>query len=97
VLDNAVHESTGGQSTVSSAISFAAVAAACGYARAQEMTSKAELESFLQIAAGPSLAHMRIRTGIPSVLPRPDLSPQEVRNRLMHHLGISTSWSGSRA
>src|SRR6185369_12618585 len=32
VIDNGVHDSTGGQSTVSASVDFAAVALACGYA-----------------------------------------------------------------
>ena len=32
VLDNGVHDSTGGQATVSASVDFAAVALACGYA-----------------------------------------------------------------
>lgn len=36
LLDNGAHESTGGQSTVSPCVSFAGVAAACGYASARE-------------------------------------------------------------
>src|SRR6202000_1851017 len=34
LLDNGAHDSTGGQSTVSPQVSFAGVAAACGYASA---------------------------------------------------------------
>jgi len=93
LLDNAVHESTGGQSTVSSAISFAAVAAACGYHEADEAINREQLKSFLQTADGPAMQHFRIRRGVPSNLPRPDQSPADIRKRLMNHLGISTAWS----
>ena len=31
LLDNGVHDSTGGQATVSAGVSFAEIAAACGY------------------------------------------------------------------
>ncbi|MGH8035323.1 MAG: thiamine pyrophosphate-dependent enzyme, partial [Lysobacterales bacterium] len=92
VLDNSAHESTGGQSTVSASTSFAAVAAACGYADAREEVRREALESFMQQARGPALMHLRIRGGVPAELPRPGLSPVEVRQRLMRHLGISTSW-----
>ena len=95
LLDNAAHESTGGQATVSSSISFAAIAAACGYADAREEVSRDALETFMQNTRGPALMHMRIRTGVPVELPRPGVSPVEVRQRLMQHLGITTPWSGS--
>ncbi len=36
LLDNGVHDSTGGQATVSPQVSFAEIAAACGYASALE-------------------------------------------------------------
>jgi len=95
LLDNAVHESTGGQSTVSSSMSFAAVAAACGYTDTREEVSRGKLENFLQAAQGPALLQLRIRTGIPEGLPRPSMSPLEVRQRLMKHLGISAPWAAA--
>jgi phosphonopyruvate decarboxylase len=95
LLDNAAHESTGGQSTVSSAVSFAAIASACGYAHAREEVTLDALESFLRMERGPAMVHMRIRAGVPANLPRPGVKPVEVRQRLMQHLGVTTPWSGS--
>jgi len=92
VLDNGVHESTGGQSTVSSSISFAGVARACGYRHASEALSLEELNQFLQNSAGPSMLHLKTKRGVPDGLPRPDISPQSVRERLMRHLGIDVPW-----
>ena len=92
LLDNGVHESTGGQSTVSPAISFAGVAKACGYRAAAEGSSRAELDDFLGAEQGPSLLQLRIRRGVPENLPRPDVSPRQVRQRLMAHLGIDVPW-----
>ncbi len=94
VLDNSVHESTGGQSTVSRAVSFAGVARACGYREASEGLSQAELVSFLRGEAGPSMLQLKTRTGVPKGLPRPDLSPREVKQRLMQHLGADVPWAG---
>jgi len=93
LLDNAVHESTGGQSTVSPAVSFAGIAKACGYREASEALKRAELESFLQTTNGPSLLQLKTRQGVPEGLPRPDVSPREVKQRLMRHLGVDTPWS----
>jgi len=93
LLDNGVHESTGGQATVSGAVRFAGVARHCGYRRAAAGNGRAELEKFLQGREGPSLLHLGIRRGVPDDLPRPDVTPREVRSRLMNHIGAEAPWS----
>jgi len=93
VLDNGVHESTGGQPTVSRAISLACVAAACGYRDASEAVSLAHLNSFLGRQNGPNFLQLRTRKGVPQHLPRPNVSPVEVRARLMRHLGVDVPWA----
>jgi phosphonopyruvate decarboxylase len=92
LLDNAAHESTGGQSTVSEAISFAGVARACGYRTAAEGLSAADLDEFLQGDPGPALLQLKTRRGVPEGLPRPDVKPRAVKRRLMEHLGIDVPW-----
>jgi phosphonopyruvate decarboxylase len=92
LLDNGVHESTGGQSTVSRGISFAGVARACGYRRAEEGLSAADLERFLAEREGPTLLQLKTRRGVPAGLPRPDVRPRQVTRRLMEHLGIDVPW-----
>ena len=88
LLDNAVHDSTGGQATVSPAISFPAVAAACSYASAAQLSDAAQLGPWLQGDGrpGPHFAALRTRTGTPPDLPRPRVTPVEVRERLQRHL-----------
>jgi len=93
VLDNGLHESTGGQSTVSSAISLAGVAGACGYREANEAMTKESLEQFLQGRNGPALQQLKIKPGVPEGLPRPSVSPVEVKQRLMRHLGVDVPWA----
>jgi len=93
VLDNGVHESTGGQATVSRGISLAGVAAACGYASASQGVHLDDLRSFLNEVEGPSFLQMKTVTGVPEGLPRPDVSPIEVKQRLMQQLGVDVSWS----
>ena len=93
LLDNHMHESTGGQSTVSRAIRFAALASACGYRSAQEAVSPNSLPAFMRQAQGPAFMRLLIRSGTPTDLPRPGLTPPQVRQRLMQHLGIRTSWA----
>jgi phosphonopyruvate decarboxylase len=89
LLDNGAHDSTGGQATVSPNISFAGVAAACGYARAIEGDDLGELAAWLEEPwrSGPSFARLSIRTGTPADLPRPSISPADVKGRFMRHFG----------
>ena len=92
LLDNGVHESTGGQATVSRAISFAGVARACGYRQADEGLAAADLDRFLRGERGPALLQLKTRRGVPEGLPRPDVTPRQVKERLMRHLGIDVPW-----
>ncbi len=94
LLDNRVHESTGGQATVSASVSFAAVAKACSYREAGEVAQLEELERFLQGRIGPALLQFKTAQGVPENLPRPNISPREVKQRLMQHLGADAPWSG---
>jgi phosphonopyruvate decarboxylase len=84
-----VHDSTGGQATVSPSVSFAQVAAACGYASSLETDDSARIAGWLQepAAAGAKFARLLIRAGTPSGLPRPSMSPVEVKHRLLQHFG----------
>lgn len=89
LLDNEVHESTGAQATVSVGVSFARIAGACGYGVAlagRTMDLVNELISDAPVQ-GPRFGHLKIRRGIEAELPRPRLSPPQVRERLMRHLG----------
>lgn len=87
LLDNGAHESTGGQATVSPLISFAGVAAACGYARALDSDDLADIVSWLgeRRLTGPSFARLRLRSGTPQDLPRPQISPADVARRFIGH------------
>ncbi|MGI4981843.1 MAG: phosphonopyruvate decarboxylase [Janthinobacterium lividum] len=116
VLDNGVHDSTGGQATVSAGVSFAHVAAACGYAwavegdsldvidaafAAQPVPGAARAESAVAAPAGTvaetaagaaepligtRFACLRTRPGSPADLPRPSVTPVQVRQRLQAHI-----------
>jgi len=96
VLDNGMHESTGGQATVSDRVSFAGIAAACGYASAAEVRTAAEVGTRIARAPGPSMTHVRTRSGVPEGLPRPAVSPAEVRTRFMRHIGVAARWAGDQ-
>lgn len=92
LLDNGVHESTGGQSTVSPAVSFAGVAKACSYRQASETVRLDALTAFLQGNDGPSMLQLKTARGVPENLPRPNVSPREVKQRLMQHIGADAPW-----
>ena len=89
LLDNAVHDSTGGQSTVSRRISFAGIAAACGYASALQTAELGKIAAWLEAGplTGPRFACLLTRPGSPADLPRPTLGPVAVKERLRRHIG----------
>ncbi|MEN8131358.1 MAG: phosphonopyruvate decarboxylase, partial [Pseudomonadota bacterium] len=76
LLDNEVHDSTGGQATVSAGVSFAHIAAACGYGNAMAGNSLSVVDAlFSQDSAnGPRFAHLKITPGTQADIPRPKLS-----------------------
>jgi phosphonopyruvate decarboxylase len=84
ILDNGVHDSTGGQSTVSQNVDFATVALACGYRSGFSTDSLEGLEQALLeslAAPGPHMIHMRINPGSVDALGRPTIGPVEVARR----------------
>ncbi|MGH7260615.1 MAG: phosphonopyruvate decarboxylase [Burkholderiales bacterium] len=92
LLDNEVHDSTGGQDTVSRDISFAAIAAACGYAEVSEGDDLSLLDEALQgrNGIGPVFIHLKIAPGVTAAPPRPGLAPADVLRRLMNHIGSAS-------
>jgi phosphonopyruvate decarboxylase len=89
VLDNGVHDSTGGQATVSASVDFARVAAACGYAAAASADTVEGFAGWLKEALGrpgPHLLHLRIAPGSLEKLGRPTVTPQEVARRFRRFL-----------
>lgn len=89
LLDNGVHDSTGGQPTASGSVDFAAMALAAGYrgaTRCDDATGLAEALSAALATPGPHLVHARIRPGSIAALGRPTLAPQDVATRFRAHL-----------
>ena len=88
LLDNEVHDSTGAQATVAGNISFAKIAEACGYG----ITIAGDKLSLLEVLFNsdsqdkPLFAHLKICSGTLDNLPRPNLSPEAVVQRLMTHI-----------
>ena len=87
LIDNGAHDSTGGQATVSPVISFADIAAASGYAGSLETDDVTRIASWLEDRPllGARFARLLTRPGSPADLPRPSMSPVEVKSRLMSH------------
>lgn len=84
LLDNGVHDSTGGQATVSASVDFAAVALACGYGYAASCDDLAGFERAWgeAVAAGrPAMIHLRIAPGSMAKLGRPTVAPDAVARR----------------
>ena len=89
ILDNGVHDSTGGQATVSASVRFTEVALGCGYARAAVCDDLDGFERALSEAlasVGPALIHMRIAPGSIANLGRPTVKPAEVARRFRDFL-----------
>jgi len=91
LLDNHVHESTGGQATLSSAVDFPAVAMACGYRRVYRARGVQDISGFVDSRA-PAFMYLETHRGVPAGLPRPSVRPTAVARRLMSHLGVDPRW-----
>jgi phosphonopyruvate decarboxylase len=89
LLDNGVHDSTGGQATVSASVDFAAVALACGYQYAATCDSLAGFDEAFRTASGgtkPAFIHARIAPGSMDKLGRPTVAPADVARRFKDFL-----------
>jgi phosphonopyruvate decarboxylase len=91
MLDNEMHESTGGQSTAAHSVDSCAVAAACGYPRVRRGTTVEQMERLLAEAeSGPSFLHFKVRPGVREGLPRPTIGPADVARRFVRHIRATT-------
>jgi len=84
LLDNGVHDSTGGQRTVSHGMSFTGIASACGYrmvTRCTDVDMFSERFSEMLKINGPSLCHVLIAPGSVKKLGRPTILPKDVARR----------------
>ena len=86
ILDNQSYDTTGGQPTVSSNVSFPKIAIACGYKRAVTAVDLQEFVHYIQQflhKKGPSLIHFNVEKGAEKNLGRPSLTPEEIKERFM--------------
>ena len=91
LLDNEVHDSTGGQSTVSKNINFAMIAKACGYSTTLSGNKMELIDELFSLNKneGPAFGHLKICSGTIENLPRPNVKPNEVLRRMMRHINSS--------
>lgn len=84
ILDNGVHDSTGGQPTASSSINFVAIARGAGYGTVLACASLEEFITTIQKLnfKGPILIHVKIQVGSMEKLVRPSITPDVVARRL---------------
>ena len=82
LLDNGVHDSTGGQPTVSSSVDFAAIAYASGYPRVIRADSLGELRGALQDKSRElTFIHVKTQPRSSRKLPRPTISAPALAER----------------
>jgi phosphonopyruvate decarboxylase len=83
LLDNGIHESTGGQPTVGSHVDFPAIAGAAGYPAVRSVETEDDLAEAVG-SGGDGLEFVYARTSPrpPGKLPRPSIRPAEVAVRL---------------
>jgi phosphonopyruvate decarboxylase len=82
LLDNEMHESTGGQATASSTADLAGVAAACGYPSVVRAGTAGEVAAALATAPDElTFIHVKTRPEGMQPLPRPDVPPWRVAER----------------
>ncbi|MBL8601358.1 MAG: phosphonopyruvate decarboxylase [Myxococcales bacterium] len=82
LLDNEVHDSTGGQSTVSHSVDLAGVAAACGYPKVVRAHTAAEVARLAAEATELTFIHVKTAPGESKDLPRPKETPVQVIDRM---------------
>lgn len=94
-FDNKQYESTGGQKTASVRVNFSKVADSCGYNSGTKVES---LEDFKNIInkilkiKGPHFIHVMIKPGTIDDLPRPEETPDEMKQTLMSFLSKQPNW-----
>ena len=89
VLNNAAHDSVGGQPTAAGAIDLPAIARACGYRDAFTVRTAPELAeglARLRANAGPVLMEVLVNKGARADLGRPKSPPIENKRAFMHAL-----------
>jgi phosphonopyruvate decarboxylase len=91
VFNNGVHGSVGGQPTVGFNIDLSKIATACGYAKAERVTSKERLQAAIAESCfldGGTFIEVQVRPGNRAGIGRPLSTPVENKIALMKFLGV---------
>lgn len=86
LLNNAAHDSVGGQPTCASKVDIPLIAKACGYVSSVSISNINEIKScieFLKPKPGPHLLEVKVRKGSRSNLGRPTSTPIHNKEALM--------------
>ena len=89
LLDNNVHDSTGGQATVSHIVDFAQFAASVSYPVTLSISTLQELQDAItgwKEHGNLTFIHFQIAQGSPEALGRPTIKPYEVKERLLNFI-----------
>ena len=89
VLNNAAHDSVGGQPTKGASLDFARIAGDCGYTHTARAESAMEIVTNIRSmlgSGGSSFLEIRCNLGARADLGRPDRSPQENKRDFMEFL-----------
>jgi phosphonopyruvate decarboxylase len=86
LLDNAIHESTGGQATVARSVNFCSIASACGYADVSSIAEPDQVAAAIAHSTANTFIHVPILPGVPDQLPRPDITPAQIAQRFREYL-----------
>lgn len=86
LLNNAAHDSVGGQPTCADAIDFPLIAQACGYSTVKSISSLGEIRKYIEKIkgqSGPHFLEVKVKKGARSDIARPTSSPVQTKKALM--------------
>lgn len=89
LLDNGAHESTGGQFTASPIVNFPKIAEATNYERVETVEDVETLSTSLNhwlTKGGLTFTYVPTKTGVKPNLGRPDVTPEQVKSRLINYM-----------
>jgi len=89
VLNNASHESVGGQPTVAGDISFEGIVKSCGYSNyfyAEDVNALSDVWKSLKRSMGPTMVEVRIKQGSRVDLGRPTSTPEQNKKMFMDYI-----------
>jgi len=89
LLDNGMHESTGGQETVSANVDFIKIVEGARYQRIDALSNLEDLQTSLKQwkqHAGLTFGYLKTSPGVKEDLARPKVKPFEVKNRFINYI-----------